>query len=126
MCKPENATLTQATVLGMMTTGMQTALNIAKQLAIFAALLAALFLGQSPAQAASEPSVPPHEGDFVIHNFHFESGETLPHVKMHYTLFGAPKRDASGHTTNVVLILHGSSGGGRQFLRPIRRVHRLN
>jgi hypothetical protein len=96
MCKPENATLTQATVLGMMTTGMQTALNIAKQLAIFAALLAALFLGQSPAQAASEPSVPPHEGDFVIHNFHFESGETLPHVKMHYTTFGAPKRDASG------------------------------
>jgi hypothetical protein len=44
----------------MMTTDMQTALNIAKLLVIFAALLAALFLGQSPAQAASEPSAPSH------------------------------------------------------------------
>jgi homoserine O-acetyltransferase len=122
MRKSGNAKLTQATVLGMMTTGMQTALNIAQLLAIFVALLAAPFLGRSPAQAASEPSAPPHEGDFVIHSFHFESGETLPHIKMHYTTFGAPKRDASGHTTNAVLILHGTSGSGRQFLRSIRRV----
>jgi len=119
MRKPENATLTQATVLGMMTTGMQTALNIAKRLAIFAALLASLLLGQSSAQTASPPSPPLHEGDFVIHNFHFESGETLPDLKMHYTTFGAPKKDASGHTTNAILILHGTSGSGRQFLRPI-------
>src|SRR6267154_5610779 len=114
-----NATLTEATVIEMMTIGVETALNIVKQLAIFAALLTAFFLGQSPAEAASEPAPPPHEGDFVIHNFHFESGETLPDVKMHYTTFGAPKKDASGHTTNAVLILHGTSGSGRQFLRPI-------
>jgi hypothetical protein len=60
MRKSGNAILTQATVIGMMTTEMQTALNIAKLLAIFAALLAALFLGRSPAQAATEPSAAPH------------------------------------------------------------------
>jgi len=49
MRKSGNAVLTQATVIGMMTTDTKTALNIAKQLAIFAPLLAALFLGQSPA-----------------------------------------------------------------------------
>jgi homoserine O-acetyltransferase len=31
---------------------------------------------------------------------------------------GTPVRDASGHTTNAVLILHGTTGSGRQFLQP--------
>src|SRR5258708_39020647 len=48
----------------------------------------------------------PHEGDFTIHNFHFQSGETLPEVRMHYTTLGTPIRDATGHTTNAVLVLH--------------------
>jgi homoserine O-acetyltransferase len=38
---------------------------------------------------------------------------------MHYTTFGAPVKDKRGHTTNAVLILHGTSGTGRQFLRPV-------
>jgi homoserine O-acetyltransferase len=38
---------------------------------------------------------------------------------MHYTTFGTPLKDSSGRTTNAVLILHGTSGSGRQFLRPI-------
>ncbi|MGA2353902.1 MAG: alpha/beta fold hydrolase [Terriglobales bacterium] len=71
------------------------------------------------AQNASASGPTPHEGDFVIHNFHFQSGETLADVKMHYTTFGAPAKDAHGHTTNAVLILHGTSGSGKTFLRPI-------
>ncbi len=38
---------------------------------------------------------------------------------MHYYTFGQPQKDSSGKTTNAVLILHGTGGSGRQFLRPI-------
>jgi homoserine O-acetyltransferase/O-succinyltransferase len=61
----------------------------------------------------------PSEGDFTLHNFHFKTGETLPDLRMHYYTFGQPHQDASGKTTNAVLILHGTGGSGRQFLRPM-------
>jgi homoserine O-acetyltransferase/O-succinyltransferase len=69
------------------------------------------------AQQARIPT--PNEGDFTLHNFHFKSGESLPELRMHYYTFGQPKKDASGKITNAVLILHGTGGSGRQFLRPI-------
>jgi homoserine O-acetyltransferase/O-succinyltransferase len=62
---------------------------------------------------------PPHEADFIAHNFTFKSGETLPDVRIHYATLGKPEKDASGHTKNAVLILHGTSGDGTQFLRDI-------
>jgi homoserine O-acetyltransferase len=69
---------------------------------------------------AEQPSVPtPDEADFVLRNFHFNSGETLPEVRMHYYTFGKPGKDTSGRITNAVLILHGTGGSGRQFLRPM-------
>jgi homoserine O-acetyltransferase/O-succinyltransferase len=52
------------------------------------------------------------EGDYVIHDFHFASGETLPELRMHYTFFGKAKRDAQGRVTNAVLIMHGTGGSG--------------
>ena len=61
----------------------------------------------------------PQEGNFIAHNFHFQSGETLPEVRIHYRTLGKPVRDANGHTTNAVLILHGTGGDGTTFLRPI-------
>jgi homoserine O-acetyltransferase len=60
----------------------------------------------------------PSEGDYVSHDFHFKSGETLPQLRMHYATFGTPARDANGKVTNAVLLLHGTSGSGRQFLVP--------
>jgi homoserine O-acetyltransferase len=100
--------------------------TILKRLGLLVTLAMALAQGQAGAQAPAEnaarnpSSAPvPHEGDFVIHNFRFQSGETLPEVRMHYTTFGAPVKDNRGHTTNAVLILHGTSGTRRQFLRPI-------
>jgi homoserine O-acetyltransferase len=62
--------------------------------------------------------VAPVEGDFVLRDFRFESGETLPELRMHYLTYGSPVRDAAGHTTNAVLVLHGTTGSGRQFLQP--------
>jgi homoserine O-acetyltransferase len=90
-----------------------------KQPGIFITLLAALAVARSQAQSAGAAEPTSHEGDFVIHNFHFQSGENLADVKMHYATFGTPVKDSSGRTTNAVLILHGTSGSGRQFLRPI-------
>jgi homoserine O-acetyltransferase/O-succinyltransferase len=61
----------------------------------------------------------PHEADFLVHNFTFKSGETLPEVRLHYASLGKPQKNASGRTTNAVLIVHGTSGDGTQFLRDI-------
>jgi len=37
---------------------------------------------------------------------------------MHYATFGTAARDAKGKVTNAVLLLHGTSGTGEQFLAP--------
>jgi homoserine O-acetyltransferase/O-succinyltransferase len=58
-----------------------------------------------------------YEGDYVIQNFHFRSAEMLPQLRLHYRTLGQPMRDAQGHVSNAVLILHGTGGTGRQFLR---------
>ena len=64
---------------------------------------------------AAEP-LHPREGDYVIHDFHFASGETLPELRLHYTFFGKPKKDAQGRVTNAVLIMHGTGGAGRSLI----------
>lgn len=61
------------------------------------------------AGAASFPS--PKEGDFVIKDFQFHNGQTLPEVKMHYVTIGDP----SGQP---VLVLHGSGGSAQTMLTP--------
>ena len=66
------------------------------------------------AQAASYPA--PVEGDYVIRDFVFASGEVLPELKLHYTTIGSPVVDETGLVTNAVLILHGTGGSGGVFL----------
>ena len=66
------------------------------------------------AQAGSYPA--PVEGDYVIRNFAFSSGEILPELTLHYTTIGAPVLDETGLVTNAVLILHGTGGRGGVFL----------
>jgi len=56
---------------------------------------------------------------FVIRDFRFASGETLPEVRIHYLTLGHPRRDAAGVVRNAVLILHGTGGSGSQFLSPL-------
>ncbi len=57
-----------------------------------------------------------YEGDYILHDFHFASGEVLPEVRLHYTALGKPKRDAHGRVTNAILIMHGTGGSGRSLL----------
>jgi homoserine O-acetyltransferase/O-succinyltransferase len=58
----------------------------------------------------------PAEGDYVIRNFRFTSGATLPELRMHYRTYGTPARNAQGVVTNAVLIMHGTGGTGAQFV----------
>ncbi len=60
----------------------------------------------------------PTEGDVLLRNFHFTSGEVLAEMKIHYRTYGTPRRDAAGVVRNAVLILHGTTGSGAQFVRP--------
>jgi homoserine O-acetyltransferase/O-succinyltransferase len=66
-------------------------------------------------RAAEYPT--PVQGDFVVKNFRFASGETLPELRLHYRTIGTPVRDAQGVVRNAVLIMHGTGGTGNQFLR---------
>jgi homoserine O-acetyltransferase len=67
-------------------------------------------------RAADFPA--PSEGDYSIRDFRFASGQTLPELRVHYRAFGSPRRDGQGLVRNAVLILHGTTGSGAQFLRP--------
>lgn len=77
-------------------------------------LVFALLGAARPAAAQSYPA--PVEGDFTVKNFLFQSGETLPDVKLRYRTVGTPIKDANGVVRNAVLILHGTGGSGRGFL----------
>ena len=83
-----------------------------------AAAFASAILAAIPSVAQQLPGAVATEGDFVIHNFQFHSGESLPELRLHYTTLGKPVKDAAGHTTNAVLILHGTGGTGQQFFAP--------
>ena len=83
------------------------------QAAIF---VLALVLSGAHARAADYPL--PAEGDYVARNFKFATGEMLPELRIHYRTLGKPQRDAQGVVRNAVLIMHGTTGSGAQFMRP--------
>jgi homoserine O-acetyltransferase/O-succinyltransferase len=80
------------------------------------ALLASFCLSAGAASRAAAPELRPLEGDYVIHDFHFASGETLPELRLHYTYFGKAKKDIAGRVTNAVLIMHGTGGSGHSLV----------
>lgn len=66
--------------------------------------------------AIAQTNPVPAQGDFVIRNFKFDSGEVLPELKLHYRTLGTPQRDASGVVRNAVLVMHGTGGSGGGFI----------
>jgi len=82
------------------------------------ALVAALGVSLSAAGADwPSPGAPqPTEGDYVLRDFHFASGEMLPEVRLHVISFGKPHRDARGRVDNAVLLLHGTGGSAHSLL----------
>ena len=79
--------------------------------ALLLSILAAIF-----ASGADYPA--PVEGDYTSRDFKFASGEILPELRLHYRTIGKPEKDAQGKTTNAILIMHGTTGSGAQFIRP--------
>jgi len=80
---------------------------------LFAFLWCPAVAGPAAAQARSI-----QEGDYVIRNYRFASGETLPEVRLHFRTMGTPSFDTQRRITNGVLIMHGSSGDASQLLAP--------
>ena len=75
-----------------------------------------LFAASNVMRGANYP--PASENDYTIHDFKFATGQTLPELRIHYRTLGKLQRDASGKTTNAVLVMHGTTGSGAQFFRP--------
>ena len=74
------------------------------------------FVLQAQVGARPQFQAPPiTEADYVIKDFKFNSGETLPELKIHYRTLGTPRKNAQGIVTNAVLIMHGTGGTGGQF-----------
>jgi homoserine O-acetyltransferase/O-succinyltransferase len=67
-------------------------------------------------QAVDYPS--PNESDFIARDFRFTSGEIMPELRLHYRTIGKPTKDSKGVTENAILVLHGTTGSGAQFIRP--------
>jgi homoserine O-acetyltransferase len=82
------------------------------RIGVFALLIISVRIGLATEYPA------PTEGDYTIHNFKFASGETLLELQIHYRIIGKIDKDAKGNVTNAVLIMHGTTGSGAQFIRP--------
>jgi len=70
----------------------------------------ALSLAALPGLAADYPAS--REGDWIVRDFRFHTGEVLPELRLHYATVGAP-------TGEPVLILHGTTQSGASMLSPV-------
>lgn len=72
-------------------------------------LAAAAAFACGVAIAADYPAL--KEGEWVVSDFHFHTGEVLPHLRLAYTTIGDPRGEP-------VVVLHGTGGSARSMLTP--------
>ena len=82
----------------------------------FAAALAALVVALPALAVAPYPDQ--RDADFTVADFALANGEHLANARFHYTTLGIAHRDAAGTIDNAVLLLHGTTGSGKNFLSP--------
>src|SRR5262249_37200109 len=82
------------------------------------ALTAAFLIAAAPAAMAQTTWPNLQEGDSLLKDFRFASGETIAELKLHYRTLGTAERNAAGEIVNGVVLLHGTSGSGADWLRP--------
>jgi len=58
----------------------------------------------------------PTEGELLLNNFQFASGESLAVLRLHYRTLGQARRDDRGMVRNAVLILHGTAASGAHLM----------
>ncbi len=88
---------------------------------VFAGLLVAALAPLEAAEPGDPPTAAPPptvEGDFILKDFTFKSGQSLPQLRIHYRAIGAPRKDAKGVVRNGVLALHGTTGSGASLVVP--------
>jgi homoserine O-acetyltransferase len=72
-----------------------------------------------PAERAAPATYPGQkEAAFVVKDFRFQTGETLPEVRLHYVTLGTPRRDSAGRVENAVLLLHGTPHTAKLWFSP--------
>jgi len=86
---------------------------MSRLLAILTLSLTAVAL---PAAQRGNPVPQATERDFVIQDFTFTDGTTLPQLRIHYATLGTPRKEADGKVHNAVIVMHGTTGAGTAFL----------
>jgi len=82
-------------------------------------LVLILLIATGLIDAQTHTQWPTQDGNYVIPNYHFGNGESIAELKLHYLTLGQPHRDATGHTDNAVLLLHGTGGNAHSLLNPV-------
>jgi homoserine O-acetyltransferase len=76
---------------------------------VAAAAAAFTLLLSFAAMAADYPA--PRDGEWIVRNFKFHTGDVMPELRMHYLTIGEP-------TGQPVLVLHGTAGSAGSMLTP--------
>lgn len=58
----------------------------------------------------------PVEGNYYPKGFVFTNNATIDSFRIHYTTIGEPRLNKNGEVMNAVLIMHGTTGSGKNFL----------
>jgi homoserine O-acetyltransferase len=67
----------------------------------------------------TEPDWPNlREDDFILRDFRFASGETLPELRQHFITLGTPRTDAAGRIVNASFLIHNTTGTAKTWLEP--------
>jgi len=77
--------------------------------------IAIVLFGTNETSSAVEYTKP-MGADFILKNFKFAGGEALAEVRLHYRTIGKIQHDKEGRINNAVLILHGTTGEGSNFI----------
>ena len=76
----------------------------------FLSLILCSLIGTLTAAAPRAADYPaPKEASWIVRDFRFQTGETLPELRLHYTTVGSPSGEA-------VLLLHGTDGSAANLL----------
>src|SRR2546423_9364717 len=91
----------------------------ASLIALLSLLLSHVALAQNGSATRTSSTYPtPVQGDFVVRDFHFKSGGTLPEFKLPYPHIGTSAGDKNGDARKHVHLMHGTGGRRRDLLHP--------